>query len=286
MSDLAANRLVLPRKLVLPLEFHLNLPFLRGELDGRPAMLLLDSGAPGITLNAAHLPEEKLQKGGELMGASGTVPSFRAELQELKLGEWRMGPMSVLALNETQLEEAFGVRYDGLIGFRELIYFDWMVDYDAAEFHLWSNFKKNDYEVAHAVRVRYLNHLPVINMTMAGKEYQMLLDTGASGIVFDQEKKDELAAVLEEVQEDELQGAGGKKLIVSGGRLTSFEVSGFVVEDSEIKFTDISALQNRLGSFDGIIGYSLLSKARVVVSWEQRHIYILRGPEGKGDQES
>ena len=275
MSELAANHLVLPRKLVLPLEFYLNLPFLRGELDGRPALLLMDSGAPGITLNAAHLPEDKLQEGGELMGASGKVQSFRTELDELRFGEWRMGPMVVMALDETRLEEAFGVRYDGLIGFRELIHFDWMVDYEAQELHLWSSFRKKDHPVVQAIRVRYLNHLPVVDVTIGGNEYQMLLDTGASGIVFDQNHKDALGSVVEGIEEDELQGAGGKKTAVSGGNLTSFEIGEFKVEDSDIKFTDISPLQKRLGAFDGIFGYSFLSKANVVVSWEQRHLYIL-----------
>ncbi|MEM0997266.1 MAG: retropepsin-like aspartic protease [Bacteroidota bacterium] len=275
MNSPFAMQLNLPVRLVLPVDFHFNLPFLLGRLNGRPCRLLLDSGAPSITLNALHLPEERLRESGELMGASGAIKSFLISVDELRFEDWTMGPMEVRAINDEQLEAKLGFRYDGLIGFRQLIHYDWMVDYQRGELHLWATFPKADYPVQEEVRIRYMNHLPVIEVEIAGEKYQLLIDTGSGGMLFDQEKAERIAAVVELGEDDELRGAGGRKLTVSGGQLKEFTLKGIRIADSSISFADISPLVQRLGPFDGIIGYSLLSQVRTVVSWENRHLYLL-----------
>jgi hypothetical protein len=102
-----------------------------------------------------------------------------------------------------------------------------------------------------------------------------LLDTGASGLVFDKDKRALLDHVVVAGETDDLQGAGGKKVPVTGGQLDKFQVGTKVFEGAEIKFADLSALQKRLGPFDGIIGYPMLGKARIVVSWEQKRLFFL-----------
>lgn len=81
MSDTFTANLTLPSHLVYPLEFHEDVPFLRGQLDGKPCLMLLDSGAPNINLNSARIPESKLTEDGELMGAAGKISPTSPELK-------------------------------------------------------------------------------------------------------------------------------------------------------------------------------------------------------------
>ena len=209
------------------------------------------------------------------MGAAGKTKSFRTRIEKLQFGDWIMGPVEVLALDETALEAGFKQNYHGLIGFRQLVNYDWMVDYTAKELHLWANFHKEKHQVACDLRVRYLNHLPLLNVMIGDHEFHFLLDTGCSGLVLHDARREILDEVVEWGEDDEMQGAGGLKMTVSGGNLSSFTVAGQEFRDTPITISDFSPLQNRIGPFDGIIGAPMLSKVRTVVSWEQKRLFFL-----------
>lgn len=275
MSERFISSHSLPSRLALPLEFHENIPFLRGTLDGEQCLMLLDSGAPDITLNSTQIPESKLSAAGDLMGAAGKMKSFRTRIEELKFGDWAIGPMEVLALDEDILGAAFKQKYHGLIGFRQLINYDWMVDYKSNELHLWANFHKEEHAISETLRVRYLNHLPVLNAMIGEHEFHFLLDTGCSGLVLNDARREILDEVIEWGEDDEMQGAGGLKVDVKSGMLSSYTLADREFRDTPVKVSDFSSLKDRIGHFDGIIGYPLLSRVRVVVSWFQRALYFL-----------
>lgn len=183
--------------------------------------------------------------------------------------------MEVKALDETALEEAFKQDYHGLIGFRQLINYSWMVDYTAKKLHLWSSFRKKEHPIAGQIKVRYLNHLPLVKAMIGDHEFNFLLDTGCSGLVIDNNRRDDLDEMVEWGEDDNLQGAGGLKVAVSSGTLKSYTVAEREFRDTSIKLTTFSSLQDRIGHFDGIIGYPMLSKARTVVSWQQKRLFFL-----------
>jgi predicted aspartyl protease len=275
MDKAFTSSISLPSRLTLPLEFHEDIPFLRGTLDGESCLMLLDSGAPNITLNSASIPKSKLSPAGELMGAAGKLKSFHTRIEELRFGDWKMGPIEVLALDEEILGTAFKQSFHGLIGFRQLIHYDWMVDYKTKELHLWANFHKKEHAVTETLRIRYLNHLPLLQAMVGEHEFHFLLDTGCAGLVMHDARREILDEVVEWGEDDEVQGAGGLKVTASTGVLNSYSVGGIEFRDTTVKVSNLAHLQNRIGPFDGIIGYPLLSQKRTVVSWEQRRLFFL-----------
>jgi hypothetical protein len=58
-------------------------------------------------------------------------------------------------------------------------------------------------------------------------------------------------------------------------RLSGFELSGIAFGASEMRLGSVQDLQRAFGAVDGIIGYDLLRKARMVVSWDLHWGYVL-----------
>jgi hypothetical protein len=89
----------------------------RGAVDGRPALFVLDTGASRTIVDAALLGSRSALAPS---GFSGDGPGLRARGRHteatLALGGRAWKRRGVVAMNLTEVSEAFGRRIDGLIG--------------------------------------------------------------------------------------------------------------------------------------------------------------------------
>lgn len=269
-------RMTLPEKFVYPLEFYGNTPFLRGALDGVEGLFLFDSGGQSFALNSRRLSSDMVMRdAGGVMGVTGKAQSYFVKMQELAFGDWRISNLEVMAMDFSHIEEDYEVEFLGVLSFRELMYFDWMVDYKAAQLHLWERFPKNDFLAVEKVRSIYHNHLPGIQVRIGGETYTLFVDTGADILCFDKYKQDKIASLVRDHGSRELQSSSPDTLEVERGILEGFSVGKIDFGPAEMTFIDLKHMQERFGDFDGIIGFHLLSKYRTVVSWNSRGLIFL-----------
>lgn len=267
--------LQLPRRLVHPVQIHHNVPFLSGTMDGRSVTFIFDSGGQDLLLNAHHLTSPPVDTSKGFQGVNAKASSYYTRIDVLAFGDWQISDVEAMAADLAPLEELYGTHIDGIIGFRHLIAFDWMVDYKASELHMWKRVRDSELNIRQKVRTQYLYHLPCFEVRAEGQKLRLLLDTGAWVLALDPRVKESISGGLGHLGMDEITGGTGETVATESGRLKAVEIGDIVLEEVPVMFKDFSEMNARFGPFDGIIGYPLLSRVRTVVSWDRRGLIFL-----------
>lgn len=274
-SEQIITSLSLPSYMEYPIELHDNVPFISGTLDGQEVRFIFDSGGQDMLLNAHRTHSPKVGDAKGFRGINAEAKSFYTRIESLEFGAWKIQKVEAMAADLKHLEDDYGIEIHGIIGFRHLISFDWMVDYQEQVVHFWKRVRDGEMKIQHKINTRYLYHLPRLEVTIAGKPYQFLLDTGAPYLVMHDSHRDGLADELNELRKTDMMGGAGGTIETDSGLLSCFEIGPLKFEDKEVKFMDFSHMQRRFGPFDGIVGYSILEQVRTIVSWDQRALFFL-----------
>lgn len=267
-------QITLPRQFTLEAEFHDQVPFVWGLLDGQRCLFLFDSGGQDVLLNARYLDQQATAPGRGVMGATGHAKSVYTAVEALSFGEWRLAGLEIMAIDMQHLELELGVTIHGIIGFRHLIHYDWMVDYTKGRISFWDRMVLAEFTVQAKVPVHYRHHLPMVAIEIAGHVLNFLVDTGASMVLVDRSKQALVVADVTDLVTEQMASASAIEATVESGTLSGFRVGELAFGPSNIKFADLSHLQV-FGMFDGVIGYPLLSKYRVMQSWSFHALYFL-----------
>lgn len=272
---MSISRITQPAFLQLPIELHTRLPCTWGELDGEKRLFLIDTGAQEMLLNSRHLAPGNGEVAGMSIGVTGKVSMRMAHIRSLSFGGLRFEDTDVLAVDMGHLEDDYGVAIHGLIGFRTLVDYDWMVDYAAEQITLWNRFPKADFKLRAKIPAEYRHHLPTIEVKIAGRPFIFLVDTGASMVLLDQRWREFVLPVVDALTEEKMASASAVEARFETGTLAGFEAGGLAFGPCEFKLGDLTQLQSQGPHFDGILGYPLLSQYRIVVSWSNHSLYIL-----------
>jgi Aspartyl protease len=264
-----------PSFFILEAEFHDSIPCIWGILDGERRRFLFDSGAQQAVLNARYFRDKQMSQGGNAMGVTGEFGIHYTTIDDLAFGEWRFRGLEMMVMEMEHLEAEFGVEVHGLIGFKQMIHFDWMVDYQLKQIHFWSRMHKADFNILSRVKARYSHHVPIIDLEIQGHAFRFLVDTGASMVLFDAQKRELVIDAVTEIVSEPMASSSPVQVTVESGTLSGFTVNGIPYGASNIKFADLSILQRQIGDFDGVIGYPLLSQYPTVVSWNFHALFVL-----------
>ncbi len=259
--------LQLPPQLSLPIEVYDNTAFILGVMNGKPCRFLFDSGGQTLVLNANQWDTENLESGFGAMGVTGKVNTYYAVIEELAFQNWKIQNREVLMIDMSHLEEEAGVEIQGIIGFREIINFDWMLDFEHKVLHLWDRFPQNHYRVLEKIKLSFHHHLAFLELKIGGKPYRFILDTGCSVNCIDHRLKDELAPFLSHLEEDKLKSASPNEFSVLSGTLSGFQIGSLDFGPSEVKLVDLAGMQDRFGPLDGITGHPVFSQHKAVQCW-------------------
>lgn len=273
MSETA--RITLPRQFTLKTELHDDIPFLWGEIDGSTGLFIYDSGGQDLILNARYLDLEKTEAGLGATGATGHVSSVHTHLDSVRFGEWAIENLEVMAIDLQHLEEEFKLEIRGILGFRHMIHYDWMLDYANGLITFWDRVRKEDLDILHRHRVQYMHHLPSLILEIGGNSLRFLVDTGCAEVLIDRKWREELDAEVMDMVADQMMSASTTKADIESGMIRGFRLGELEFGPNKVKFSDLSHMFH-IGAFDGIIGYPLLSKYRVVQSWSVSNFYFLR----------
>lgn len=273
MTQIIQNSL--PHRLTLPFELFDDCPCITGMMNGKPSRFLFDSGAQSMAINASRFNTDELEEGGGVRGLSGAVKSHFVVIDEISFGPWKVNGLEAMTMDMTHLEEEVGSEIHGILGFREMVYFDWMVDYKRSELNLWNRFPRDEYEIIGKTRLIFRHHFATVEMKILGEPYQFIVDTGCETNCIDHNLIEKMGLKRANLENESLASASPEEIDSLVGTIEGFEVAGLEFGPSEAKFMDMSRLQAQFGPFAGITGYPLLKKYRTVQSWNFHSLMFL-----------
>lgn len=253
-----------------------GLPVVQAELNGRKGNYIIDTGAPGIVINAKNRKTTKTVSGGSLNS------NFEIEEVKIEAFQWeniQLSNITGLALDISHLEESAEKEIAGLIGFEILENFEVFFDFESKNIRIF-NSKKSDLhknnKPSEVIPFELQGHIPIIEVKIEDQKLKMGLDTGAETNLIDKQ-------ILKKLNKDnllnprveELRGLDGniQRQIATEIRSTQTKTNDF--KNMKYLTSDFSKINETYGlELDGLLGMPFLKAAKISINYKKRKIYI------------
>jgi len=264
----------------VPWPFSLDLEhvFLEGSVEGRPATILLDSGAGATVLDSTMAAALGLETSGSLpaRGIGGS-----REFAFARVGEYRAAgavvrdqQLAVMAVSE-DFHPATGHRIDLILGYDFLSRFVAQIDYGSRTISLFDpdGFDEASFGGAALDAGRAMGLLSVEAVLEDSIPVRLLLDTGAGGGIhltrsFFEDHPDFLAG--RPTFRSAATGVGGEEPI------TGFRISTVTLGDWEVPGGICSSFAGGdvFDAYDGILGAGVLARFVVVLDYSGGRVLL------------
>ncbi|WP_044560701.1 retroviral-like aspartic protease family protein [Azospirillum sp. B4] len=291
----AAPACKLAQVATIPLELNGNQLLASATINGKPAHLLVDTGAWMSILNRSsldYLGLHAVDAGSELIGIDGSSRLLQTTMDTLELGAWQSRDVRVYV-------GGYG-KWDGdIVGFLGM---DLLERYDL-EFDVAHNvlnlFKpencdgkvlaywSDSYNLVEMETMRGARSRIRLAVTVNGQPVHAELDSGAAITLMDETVARRLGVDVnsDAVQKaDPLQGANGFRIDSHIGVFDSLAIGDETIRHARLRLTDLygrvgeayvgSRLATSQGDTDMYIGADFLRSHRVYIASSQRRIYF------------
>ena len=279
------GHVTLPQKITLPFKIKRGEIFVRATLNGTEQDFLLDSGAPMLILNGKHLPNGVGKPSqAQADGIGGNVGKMTTvHLDSFNLGGLEIRDADVLAYDMGQVEKMVKRKHAGLIGYEVFKEYEITFDYDTKTVTLVKtdaagNRAENVAQQPVPLAVAPLDlvlHIPVLTITISGKEYRMGLDCGAeSNLLYEKHIKD-LGDNFTPKKKAKLGGAGKEVIKVPTGIIGEAHIGNAVFAHMRTACSDsqVDQLNNGYGlKMDGLLGYPFLKQYVTTINYKKKEI--------------
>jgi hypothetical protein len=288
VDTVSDDHMEIPQKIEAPCTVVQNLLITEIEVNGHRCPFLIDSGAPKLIINKAHLDHiphirEDSNQTGVAGGVSGGVGISMVHLASF---DWRgliINEFEAIAMDLAHLEEKMNTPIYGLISQQELIHFQFTVDYEIPQITLYKLDNQGKLLepltlAQSAVRIPFTMqaHIPIMVFTIGNVKVSMGLDTGAQTNLLSLDLRDAIDSHFTVVSQDELIGADGNIITVDVGTIDQMVVSGLVYPGMKTTFSDISHLTQGYGiELDGLVGYEFLSQNTTYVNYKTQELVVI-----------
>lgn len=236
---------------------------------------MFDSGAQELLLNARYFEVEDENQVSVVRSVTGKSRSFYVRPGKVELRPLSIEGGNFLAVDMAHVEADHEIPVHGLIGFQQMIHFDWVVDYAQGRIHFFERTLKSDFSVLEVVQLQYLGHLPRFSVEIAGQSYRFLLDTGCEMVFLDRSFREALSGELSGMFSERMASGSPTEQEMESGTLSGFRIGALRLGPSPITFGDLTMMKRAMGDFDGIIGYPLLGAYPGLVSWQSKRLWLL-----------
>jgi len=268
------------KKMELPLREARNFLLTPATLDGRPATLLVDTGAETTTLTpqevaALNLPRDPGHTR-TLVGVTGNVSSAGARLRELALAGQPIGGPRNVGVGDLPSLEGIDPPVAGLLGADVLAGFDVELDLPAGRMALYSPSPCPDWHPwAGGVQASFRRGhggLAFLDVQVDGRIVRALLDTGARTSLLTREAALALGVTEATLEGDVARtgrGVGGGTLTLREHRFAVFGVPGAIARNMTLNVADLP-----LAGAELLLGVDYLGHRRVWISYAAGKLYL------------
>jgi clan AA aspartic protease (TIGR02281 family) len=252
------------------------LPVVDVSIDGKPARMVLDTGAQGVFLmpEAAErlgLHQDPLLRS-HASGIGGSVEELAVMLDRVQLGTAALEHVPAAVLQQS-LRIAGPVEIDGLLGMSVLDRYDVEIDMNARRAVLYAGRACEagppQWQGMQRIEARSLNGSFVIPVRLDGRDLQALIDTGAQADVLFTDAGGIAFAQQHRMPGRVLRGVGPNLTDAFIARFDALEVG-----DEVLRGVPVVVTQQRPGTPDMILGQSFLARHRVWFSAQRRALFV------------
>ncbi|WP_026968384.1 pepsin/retropepsin-like aspartic protease family protein [Algoriphagus terrigena] len=258
-----------------------NLILVKGSVDGREGLFILDTGASDMILNSRIFKGKPTEK--KFYGIHGNEIENEIKYIEFNLEGFEKNIVAHVA-DFTALEKITGLQLFGVIGNSLFKYCEIVLDYTFKEVTIYQLDKdgnrlssKSIHQKPQATIPTFVGRgFPIIIVDANGKQLKMILDTGASANVMDSRQINHLNSDLLRARADSITSFGQDLVPVKSLKVNELKIGDLPCPSMKTLFVPLNQLnKNQWGiSVDGILGYEFLSNFRVAINFRKREIYL------------
>ena len=273
--------------ITIPIEIRNGMPLAKATVNGESKTFIIDTGASVIILNSRYFRNDDddrtaLSEISDVHAThSGGLDVF--QVQEFDFFGIRIEESSFATKNLAHLEQSLDTRIYGLIGYEVLRNHDLLFDHanntltlilpSATEKYLATRFQQSQIE---RIPIEMRNHIPVMRGTIGNHEFNIGFDSGAQGNLLNEEF---LSLIEGHVSTMETIDVSGIVAIGSAqrGDIDKLSIGNKVFQNTSTIFMDMSHMNTEDSTIqlDGLIGYEILSRQRVLLSYQSRELIFI-----------
>ena len=260
----------------IPFELAGGMIIVQAKIDGKEGNFILDTGAPGIVLNAVNFEGANVCQGASVGGSMAvgevSVKNFQFGIieKEKTLGH---------VLNVHHLEVACGRDIMGLIGFDVLKNFELMFDFQNNKIYAFKSGRSKKLNGANpkfSIPFVMHGHVPVILAKVGNKRVLLGLDSGAEVNLLDKRFFDKIdEQFLANVHVELLTGLDNSTQDVIAADVLNTKVKGSDLSAMRYVFTDLSHLRRNFNApLDGLLGVPFFKDKVISIDYKQRKLLV------------
>jgi hypothetical protein len=260
----------------IPFELAGGMVIVKASVNGEMGNFILDTGAPGIVLNA-HSAEIKAVSKASSVG--GDMEIGEVVVRNFQLGIIHMEKTEGHVLNVHHLETACGMDLMGLIGFEVLRNYELLFDFPNHKIQAFkSGTAKNAFGAAPLTSFSFTlcGHVPVFLAKVGDKRAFLGLDSGAEVNLLNAKYLDKISpANLSNIQSELLTGLDNMSKTVIAADVKMTHVKGEQLPEMRYVFADLDRLRSELDTpIDGLLGVPFFKDRVISIDYGQKKIRI------------
>jgi len=273
--------------IIIPMQIQEKIPLVKAILNGESRMFILDNGSSKLILNSKYL-ENGSSNTQSISSAQGVNTSISGmdivQLNDFDFYGIKIGKSDVLTMDMAHLEQ--GLKTDsiyGLIGYEVYKDYDMLFDYanntltfiqpEATEKYLENRYRRSKIET---LPIEMRGHIPTVKVKAGKTEFLFGVDCGAGSNLLDEKHYASLKKYISKTEDADVAGAGETKNNVKAGKLKKMTIGKKKFKKTYTVFNDMSHLNaNKDIQIDGLIGYEILSKQKILLSFQNKQLLFI-----------
>ncbi len=260
----------------IPFQFAGGMVIVKASVNGEMGNFILDTGAPGIVLNAQN---EDIQSATNASSVGGGMLVGEVVVQNFQLGFIKLDKAQGHMLDVHHLEAACGMDLMGLIGFDVLRNYELLFDFPNSKISAFKSGTGKDF-LGHAPKLTFsftlCGHVPVIVAKVGNKRVFLGLDSGAEVNLLDAKYFDKITSShLSNIQTELLTGLDKMTNTVVAADVSSTRIKNETLPEMRFVFADLSHLQHQFNiPLDGLLGIPFFKERVISIDYKQKEISI------------
>ena len=262
--------------IVIPLKRAGNLILIDGKVDGQTGTFILDTGAPGLVLNATYFRESKPAQKGQGQGITGSRMKRRTKhISQFSFAGLVFEHLKADVLNLGHIENVRNIKILGLIGTAFIRDYEVVLDINQKSMRMYridnkGNYvapcpDKTQYSVHHDIQ--FINNVIVTKIPVGGKNVRFCIDTGAEHNVLDFNNHRNVMKTISITSRRKLQGANSERIEVLYGVMNDFALSEQQFPLMQVVLLDMTSMRAAYDIFvKGMLGFDFFKQGVVRIN--------------------
>ncbi|MBK9016684.1 MAG: hypothetical protein IPM82_22850 [Saprospiraceae bacterium] len=259
----------------IPFEVAGGMIVVRASVNGNMGNFILDTGAPGIVLDAQNGAFEAVRKGGAI---SGGLDLGEVEVKNFQLGIIKKAKTQGNVLDVHHLEIACGMDIMGLVGYDVFRNYELVFDFPNKKIQAFRSGQAHPgQQLAPTITIPFTlcGHVPVVVAKIGGKRAFLGLDSGAEVNLLDKKYFDKIGAGCSNVKPELLTGLDNVPQDVISADVRETMLRREALPKMRYVFTDFSRLRKNFDMpIDGLLGVPFFKDKIVSIDYARKKIYI------------